>query len=217
MHTPSEPYLDNERQYGINSLMEYLEGIGCKSATLSNYVTLNSTFIKVRDRKYIYSPLSREKYFYYIVSGAAQSIIKEKGKSITIRLMGSNSIFKIIKPEQYVQAIGYMSAIILPYDDLIESSIKDNAIYKFTNIVFEQEANDLLLGNIVNHIKPLRKRLQYFFETHNVDDEIVPLKYIASYLGMSMETLSRIRSSLKKEFTADEPHPKKTKNTLKIN
>jgi hypothetical protein len=43
--------------------------------------------------------------------------------------------------------------------------------------------------------KTARERYEEFMELHGSLFKVVPLKYIASYLNISLETLSRLRSN----------------------
>ncbi|WP_316844316.1 hypothetical protein [Pedobacter psychrodurus] len=54
--------------------------------------------------------------------------------------------------------------------------------------------------SILARIPSAEKRYEKFLELNSYDVSKVPLRCIASYLGMRLETLSRIRSKLVKEL-----------------
>jgi CRP-like cAMP-binding protein len=60
--------------------------------------------------------------------------------------------------------------------------------------VYEKYYWDAEIRAIIGRISKAEKKYEYFLKMHPFLANRVPLKYIASYLGISLETLSRIRS-----------------------
>jgi CRP-like cAMP-binding protein len=93
-----------------------------------------------------------------------------------------------------IQAIEHCDLIVATYESL--QYLYDH--YIEVNIVgrklLEQYYRDAEERAFISRIPNAAKRYRHFLETKSNLSNRIPLKYIASYLGMTIETLSRIRS-----------------------
>ncbi len=143
-----------------------------------------------------------EKYLYLVIDGAIRAIYISKDEEFTVRFGYKGSVIASLdsfitgKPSQfYLQAIRKTTVIKLErssYLDFIKSDPKISAIHMelmngLLNSMLEREI-DLLTSSPLERYERIMERSPQVFQE-------VPLKYIASYLRMTPETLSRLRKS----------------------
>lgn len=142
-----------------------------------------------------------EKYLYFIISGAVRVIYPTNEEDFTLRFGYKNSIISSLdsfitnKPSQfYLQALRKTSAYQISkiqYQKYIQSSstiltIHNQLIENLVVGMLDREI-DLLTTSPATRLKRLITRSPQVFQE-------IPLKYIASYLRMTPETLSRLRN-----------------------
>ena len=155
----------------------------------------------VNKKDYILKPGAIASNFYFIKRGVIHGFIKEEGREITTWINQENEIVGSIrtlgtnKPcEEYLQALEDCELIVVPIA-LTEEVFE---IYPETNTVarrlwehnYRGAENRAYLGRIPSAEKKYRK----FIESQPGLINRISLKYIASYLGMTVETLCRIRA-----------------------
>jgi len=142
-------------------------------------------------------------YLFFIVKGAFRSYIKEDSKEVTTWITLENQMITSIKglyseqpSNENIQAIEDSILIGATYKDL-------NYLYEHYpdfNIVgrklLENYCDDADMRGFIGRIPKATTRYNYFMATNGNMVNRIPLKYIASYLGIRLETLSRIRSKL---------------------
>ncbi|TCD10499.1 Crp/Fnr family transcriptional regulator [Pedobacter frigidisoli] len=170
-------------------------------------LAIQQTFnINVRKNSIITCPKEQtDDCLFLILKGIIRGFIIDEGKDITAWIVAENTLFGnirnpgVLKPtynEQY-QALEDTDLIVLPYSFI-------DKLYDFfpeTNIL----ARKLLAINyhisqersILSRIPSAESRYKQFQEGHPSIKFRVPLKYLASYLGMRVETLSRLRKKAK--------------------
>ncbi|WP_199140048.1 Crp/Fnr family transcriptional regulator [Pedobacter sp. ASV12] len=143
-----------------------------------------------------------EKNLYFIVSGAVRIFLPSAHEEHTIRLGYEGSIINSLASfltgqpsEFYVEAIRKTVVNVISKEQVIEISQASTASLKAYNNLLEtvitqqmEREVDLLTASPTERLQRVLKRSPHLFQQ-------VPLKYIASYLRMSPETLSRIRNS----------------------
>lgn len=143
-----------------------------------------------------------EKNLYFIVSGAVRIFLPSAHEEHTIRLgyEGSviNSLASFLSGQPsgfYVEAIRKTVVNVITKEQVAEISQASlnslKAYNKLLETVIAQQMErevDLLTVSPTERLQRVLKRSPNLFQQ-------VPLKYIASYLRMSPETLSRIRKS----------------------
>jgi CRP/FNR family transcriptional regulator, anaerobic regulatory protein len=137
---------------------------------------------------------------FYIVKGLARAYYVKDGNEITTRFMDEKFIitsfisFYNRKPgQEYIETLEPIELIGMDYDNLqyaYDHFPEVNTIgRKLTERYFYlSELRVWMLRKLT-----AEERYQQFVEMHANLLQRVPLKYIATYLGMSVETLSRIR------------------------
>lgn len=139
---------------------------------------------------------------YYIESGAVRAFLLSEFEELTIRFgyQGSfiNSLSSYIRgtpSEFYIEAMRKSEIRIIPKEvivKLIDESEENKVQYisMLELLIFQQIEReiDLLTVSPSERLKRVLKRSPNLFQE-------VPLKYIASYLRMTPETLSRVRNS----------------------
>jgi CRP-like cAMP-binding protein len=142
-----------------------------------------------------------EKNLYYIEKGAVRIFLLTEHEEHTIRLgyEGSfiNSLSSFIKgtpSEFYIEAIRKTTVTVIPKEQLLKMVYQDEESLKqycsFMEMVITQQIEreiDLLTVSPTERLKRVLERSPNVFQE-------VPLKYIASYLRMTPETLSRLRN-----------------------
>lgn len=144
---------------------------------------------------------------FFIIKGLVRGFIVDDGKDITSWLIDENHLIGSIrnpgsvKPtyKEQFQALEDSDLLILPYH-LIDAMY---AQFPETNIL----ARKLLAINyhmsqersILSRIPSAEARYRQFKDGHPTIKFRVPLKFLASYLGIRIETLSRIRKKEKLE------------------
>lgn len=156
--------------------------------------------------------LKRNEYFvepgklntnsYYVVSGSLRVFVVDEGEEQTIRFGYPGSIIAALdsvfggKPtEFYIQALRKTVVQSVRKSDLkalVETDIDNSKLWialleNFALQQMERERDLLTTSPIERYQRVLRRSPQLFQE--------IPHKYIASYLRMTPETLSRIRKS----------------------
>lgn len=142
-----------------------------------------------------------EKYIYYIESGAVRAFLLTEYEELTIRFGYQGSIINSLasflsdKPsELYIEAIRKTSLKIFPksnFYELVYSSEENLRNYasllELTTLQQIEREIDILTVSPNERLRRVLERSPLLFQE-------IPLKYIASYLRMTPETLSRIRN-----------------------
>jgi CRP/FNR family transcriptional regulator, anaerobic regulatory protein len=141
-----------------------------------------------------------------VVEGLARAYYINEDKDITSRFMDEGFIitswisYYHQKPgDEFIEALEDTTVACIPYKD-IQQLYKD--FPQFNVIGRKQTEYSLYTSEL--RTRMLRKhtaeeKYVFFLENHPDLIQRVPLKYIATYLGMNEETLSRIRSKYHKK------------------
>lgn len=138
---------------------------------------------------------------YLIRQGAVRAYIKEGGQEITIWVCAEGEIVTSIR--------GFFSRKpVREYVEVIEDSVLIAADYKDIERMFERYPETNIMGRkllelyyqdaeeraITARMPRAESKYSYFVAHKGFLLNRIPLKYIASYLGMTLETLSRMRN-----------------------
>jgi CRP-like cAMP-binding protein len=140
-------------------------------------------------------------HIYFLETGALRGFYNLDGKEITHWFAFENnfvtSFLSFITRKPGMENIQLMEDCILwaiSYDDLQELYRKHADMERLGRIMHERYYVMLEERFVSNHFKEARQRYENMEAQSPQILQRVPLGYVASYLGMTQETLSRIRS-----------------------
>lgn len=140
-------------------------------------------------------------YLYFIEKGAARNFFEEAEKELTNdivmegELLVSFSSFISRQPSiETIELLEDTTLFAIHYDDL-QNLYREYPIMERTGrMIAEHHYNSLAMKSYRLKFSNSSERYQYLFDNKIEIIKRVPIGIIASYLGMSIETLSRIRS-----------------------
>lgn len=157
----------------------------------------------LKEDEYILKPQQTANYTYFVAEGLLRSYYLKNEEEITTKFLpvGSfiTSIFSFYsrKPgNEFIKTITPATLVGLHYDDLQKLYHQYPEINFLGRVITER-----YLFSLEVEIYNLRKqnaeeKYRFFLKHYPHIIQICPLKYIASYLSISVETLSRIRSKM---------------------
>ncbi len=166
-----------------------------------DYIEKHTYPQKVSKGKLLVKPGFNNDKFFWVQKGVVRGYIKEDGKEITTWINEENEIIGSIRnlgldipSDEYLQALEDTQLIEIPrsvtehlYNNFPESNIIGRLLLEENYRGAEERA-------YICRIPSSEKRYRRFAETRSSLLNRIPLKYIASYLNMTLETMSRIRS-----------------------
>ncbi len=142
-------------------------------------------------------------HLYFIKKGAIRGFIKDEEKDITTWISIDNEVVTSISglndqaPSiENIQAIEHSDLMIISHDDL-ETLYRD---YLEFNIVgrklLQRYYQDAEARAFIARIPGTENKYQHFVKSYPHLINRIPIKYIASFLGVTLETLSRVRKRI---------------------
>jgi CRP-like cAMP-binding protein len=170
---------------------------------LRNHVTA----LSVRKRKLLLKEGNFCDHVYFIVKGAVRGFTREGQKDITTWIVVENelvssilSLNRRVPSIENIQVLENTELLVISnldlqrmYDDLPEFNIVARKLLQHYYADAERRA-------FIARLTKAENKYRHFLLHHEPLANRIPLKYIASYLGMTLETLSRVR----KKFSSKE-------------
>jgi CRP-like cAMP-binding protein len=142
-------------------------------------------------------------HVYFVEQGCLRGFYNLDGKEITYWFGFENSFvtsfFSFISRKsavENIQALEDCSLWAITHEDLQALYAKHKDIERLGRIMHERYYVMLEERFVANHFKEARERYENLMNTASHILQRVPLGYIASYLGIKQETLSRIRTKV---------------------
>ena len=159
--------------------------------------------VSFKKNKFLISPIDRNNYLFLIVKGVVRGYIKDGKTEITTWIAQENEVVGTIRnlwldgdSEEHLQAIEDVDLIAIPhtlsdflYDNFPEANIVGRKMMELYYRAAEERA-------YLCRISSAEKRYKRFLISFPGLINRVSLKYIASFLAIRLETLSRIRAKL---------------------
>jgi CRP-like cAMP-binding protein len=137
---------------------------------------------------------------YFIMKGALRGYIREGSKDITTWITVENELVSsILSLDERIKAIENIQA--LEKCELLSLTLAELEVmyerFPETNIlarkILQRYYADAEQRAFIARLTKAENKYRYFLKRHQVLSNRIPLKYVASYLGVTLETLSRIR------------------------
>lgn len=204
MFTVSLSDEDRWKKYGntspLISLFNRFHPINEEMEKRINQYTFPVTFKK---NKFIISPVERNKFLFLIIKGVVRGYIKDGKAEITTWISKEGEIIGTIRnlwlkgdSDEYLQALEDVELISIPhvlteylYDNFPEANIIGRKMMELHYRSAEERA-------YLCRISSAEKRYKRFLLSFPDLIHRVSLKYIASFLAIRLETLSRIRAKI---------------------
>jgi CRP-like cAMP-binding protein len=182
-------------------LIDYISQMYPLTEEMIAYINLHTFPKKVLKGKFLLKPGEICKEYYYIHKGVLRSFIKYGKKEITVWINPENEITTCIrsmsnsKPsDEYIQAIEHCELVVIPVDALQNMYTVFPELNLLGRKKLEQYYAESEERVYICRIPDARSRYEHFNHTRPELVNRIPLKYVASYLGMTLETLSRLRA-----------------------
>lgn len=115
-------------------------------------------------------------------------------------LVSSSNFFDQSPALENIQALEDLTLIGLHYSDLEAAYARYPELNTAARLVLQQAYQQAEERSYLARLGKASSRYAYFQEKKPELVNRVPLKFIASYLGMTLETLSRLRTSLSRAY-----------------
>jgi CRP-like cAMP-binding protein len=156
--------------------------------------------VNLRKGSYLVKPGSSSNDLYWVMKGVIRGYIKEEGKEITTWINEENEVVGSIRnfgleieTDEYVQAIDDSALIAIPHSVITHLYANFPEANFIGRVILEENYRGAEERAFISRIPNAEKRYKRFVATRGTLLNRIPLKYIASYLGMTLETMSRIR------------------------
>ncbi|MDP4212522.1 MAG: Crp/Fnr family transcriptional regulator [Bacteroidota bacterium] len=154
--------------------------------------------------KYLLKPGEFCMHYYYIHKGLLRAFIKEEKKEITTWLNPENEITTSIRSMvrrqpsmEYIQALEDSELYALHFDDMEKMYSLFPEMNVLARKLLVEYYADSEERSYISRIPSAQKRYRHFIASRPELVNRIPLKYVASYLGITLETLSRLRGKKK--------------------
>ena len=165
-----------------------------------NFLIQNLHPIKLAKGKILHHSGEICEQVFFVLQGAVRGYIKEDDKDSTTWITIENemvaaiySFINQVPSIENMQAIEDCSLMAMSHTAMHEMF----DLYPETNVlarkIFEKYYSDAEVRALIARLKSADKKYKFFLETYSHLSNRIPLKYIASFLGIKLETLSRVR------------------------
>ena len=142
---------------------------------------------------------------YFVLEGVLRSSCEVDGKDVTrwFSVEGdfASAYFSFVyrqPSEDYILPVTDSKLLSLSYGALQDLSRRDIIWIDLNRRLLEYYYTLLLQRVLAFQTKSTAERYEHLLQEHPEIEDKIPLGYVASYLGMSQETLSRLRSRKKR-------------------
>ena len=187
----------------MDDFINYFKRLTQVSKELEQELSSRATLLKVKKGAYLHQAGSICSHSYWIKKGLLRTYYLKEGKEITdVFAAESDTItsaqsFMKQEPDQYfLQAIEAAELYALSFDDLMYLFEHFHEMERFGRITMSMFYVQLSEKLASYQFTSAKGKYEHFCNTYNAILHRLPLGMIASYLGISQETLSRVRSQL---------------------
>lgn len=188
-------------------ITEIINGISPVSTNSLNKILSITHFETIEKNKIFIKKDIRNKYEYIVIKGICRSyLLNHEGEDVTISFFTENMVltpntartFKNCSSLNF-QALTEVEIGILDAEKLVELMTVNPEIRGWANIVLQNELVLKSQKEINAASLSAKDRLIAFRQQFRILENIVPHPMIASYLGITNISLSRLRNTLAKE------------------
>jgi CRP-like cAMP-binding protein len=190
-----------ENTGGHSPLAVFFNAVHPISAEAVSVIDEETYPMTIQKGRYLVKPGSTGDSLFLILKGVVRAYIIEEGREITTWINEEHEIIGTIRnfglsipSEEYIQALETCELIVIPYkmvEYLYEHFPEANIIGRK---LLEENYRGAEERAYISRVSSAEKKYKRFIETRQGLVNRVALKYVASYLGMTLETLSRIRN-----------------------
>ena len=189
----------------ILSVTDLLAQFGNNNQEIFRYIEKNLIPLNITKGSLLIEPGKICKEVYFVQKGVFRGYIKEGKKEITTWLTSEGELVSAIRSfllkevtQEQVQALE--DCVVLQFSRKNINYLFDNyeEFNRFGRVLIERYYCDAEERTYINRLSNAELKYEYFLKTRGQLVNRIPLKYIASFLGMTIETLSRIRTRFSK-------------------
>ena len=189
----------------ILSVTDLLAQFGNNNQEIFRYIEKNLIPLNITKGSLLIEPGKICKEVYFVQKGVFRGYIKEGKKEITTWLTSEGELVSAIRSfllkevtQEQVQALE--DCVVLQFSRKNLNYLFDNyeEFNRFGRVLIERYYCDAEERTYINRLSNAELKYEYFLKTRGQLVNRIPLKYIASFLGMTIETLSRIRTRFSK-------------------
>jgi CRP-like cAMP-binding protein len=185
----------------LQDLQDFLYKLHPLSRKTEELISQYTNFILLKKGAYLFKPGMDHRTLYFLVKGVVRGYRKYKGEEITTWLNEEGEMITSISNigldqecEEYIQTLTECELIGIPADKVEFLFANCSEIPFITKLLLEDNYRGAEERAFISRIPSAEEKYFRFVEKHPGLINRIPLKYSASYLGMRLETLCRIRS-----------------------
>lgn len=191
----------------ISSVIAVLEYFHPLPEGVKEYLKKHSYSCSIRKGKLLLKAGQVSEHIYFIKKGAIRGFIKEGKKDITTWITAENEVVSSISTLdsrtpalENMQAIENCELLALTFDDFQNLYVEFPEFNIVARKVLQKYYQDAEGRAFIARLTKAENKYRLFIKRYAHLVNRIPLKYIASFLGITLETLSRVRKriSLKK-------------------
>lgn len=199
--TSIETHTDTATSSLTGKLLDFLNNLHPLRERTKELIIRHSYFVELKKGAFLFKPGMDHRSIYFLVKGVVRGYRKYNGEEITTWLNEENEMITSISNigleqecEEYIQALTDIQLIGISAETVESLFSNCPEIPVITRLLLEDNYQGAEERAFISRIPSAEEKYFRFIQKQPGLINRIPLKYSASYLGMRLETLCRIRN-----------------------